>query len=106
MDTLQKWLLLTIDSNRYGGRTMRTDENTVVLYDCCTWTDGHTRLVKGRYPECDITVTQSHASLSGFIVVFKMHRDRSLSMWVVATAAMFVVVLVTARQVVLASQSF
>jgi hypothetical protein len=99
MDTLPSWLLKTIDCDRYGGRTMRTDEQTVVLYDCGTWTDAHTRAVRSKYPECDITVTQSQASLSGFIVVFKLRRDRSLYRWVSALGAMLVLLLVTARQV-------
>lgn len=108
MDTLQAWLHRTINSDRYGGRTVRTDEQTVVLYDCGTWTEAHSRMVRAKYPECDITVTQCQASLSGFIVVFKLNRDRSLYTWITATAAMLVILIVTARQMVLlaSSQSF
>jgi hypothetical protein len=98
MDTLPSWLLKTIDCDRYGGRTMRTDEQTVVLYDCGTWTDAHTRAVRSKYPECDITVTQSQASLSGFIVVFKLRRDRSLYRWVSAWIALFLLVLFSVVQ--------
>ncbi len=36
-------------------------------------------------PECAIAITECHASLSGFIVVFRMHRDRSLYAWFTAT---------------------
>lgn len=108
MDKLQAWLHKTINSERYGGRTLRTDEATVVLYDCGTWTEAHSRMVKTRFPECDITITQCIASLSGFIVVFKLKRDRSLYTWITATAAMLVLLVVTARQMVLlaSSQSF
>ena len=100
MDTLQPWLLRVIDSSRHGGRTLRTDEQTVVLYDCGVWTDAHSQAVKTKYPESDIAVTQSHGSLSGFIVVFKLHGDRSLYKWITATAAVFVCMLITARQMV------
>jgi hypothetical protein len=103
MDTLQPWLLKLIDSNRHGGRTLRTDEQTVVLYDCGVWTDTHSQAVKAKYPECDIAITQSHGSLSGFIIVFKLHRDRSLYTWITATACVFVCLLVTARQMVVLS---
>lgn len=103
MDTLQPWLLKLIDSNRHGGRTLRTDEQTVVLYDCGVWTDAHSQAVKAKYPECDIAITQSHGSLSGFIIVFKLHRDRSLYTWITATACVFVCLLVTARQMVVLS---
>lgn len=108
MDSLQSWLHRTINSDRYGGRTVRTDEQTVVLYDYGTWTEGHSRMVRTKFPECDITITQCQASLSGFIVLFKLKRDRSLYTWITATAAMLVILLVTARQMVLLapSQSF
>jgi|1048.fasta_scaffold115183_1 hypothetical protein len=99
MDTLPSWLLKTINSHKYGGRTVRIDEHTVVLYDYGTWTEAHSRAVKTKYPECDISVTESQASLSGFIVVFKLQRDRSLYSWLSAIAAMFVLLLVTVRQV-------
>ncbi len=34
MDTLVWWIMQLIYSERHGGRTLCTDENTVVLYDC------------------------------------------------------------------------
>ena len=101
MDAFQPWLHRTINSERYGGRTVRSDEQTVVLYDCGTWTEEHSRVVRGKYPECDITVTQCQASLSGFIIVFRLRRDRSLSAWVAATCAALVLLVLTARQMAL-----
>jgi hypothetical protein len=106
MDTLQLWLLKMINSDKYGGRTIQTDEQTVVLYDCGVWTDAHSQAVKSKYPECDIAITQSLGSLSGFIVVLKLHRDRSLNTWVTATALVFVLLLVTARQMVLSASVY
>lgn len=99
MDTLPAWILRTVDSERYGGRTIRTDERTVVLYDCGTWTTAHARAVRARYPECDIAVTHSPASLSGFVVIFTLTRDRSLYRWTIATAGVILLLLVTFRQV-------
>jgi hypothetical protein len=90
-----------INSDRYGGRTVLTDDQTLVLYDCGVWTDTHTQAVKSKYPECDIAVMQSQASLSGFIVVFRIHRDRSYFAWITATGAVIALILVTARQMVL-----
>ena len=83
---------------------MRTDEQKVVLYDYGTWTENHSRAVRAKYPECNITINQCQASLSGFIVLFKLKLDRSLYTWITATAAMLVLLLVTARQVMLAAQ--
>jgi hypothetical protein len=82
---------------------MQTDERTVVLYDCGVWTDTHTQVVKNKYPECDIAVMQSQASLSGFIVVFKLHRDRSFYAWATAVVAVLILLLITARQMLVLS---
>jgi hypothetical protein len=101
MDSFQAWLHRTINSERYGGRTVRTDEQTVVLYDYGTWTEGHSRAVRAKFPECDIAITQCQASLSGFIVLFKLKRDRSLYAWITATAVVLALVLLTARQMAL-----
>ena len=103
MDSLPRWMLQMINSDQYGGRTVQTDEQTLILYDCGVWTDTHTQVVKTKYPECDIAVMQSQASLSGFIVVFKLHRDRSFYTWATATAAVLVLLLITARQMLMFS---
>ncbi len=42
MDALKRWILKLIDSDRHGGRTLSTDDTTVVLYDCGVWSDAHT----------------------------------------------------------------
>ncbi len=105
MDALQLWLHRTINSERFGGRTVRSDDQTVVLYDCGTWTEEHSRMVRAKYPECDITITHCQASLSGFIVVFRLRRDRSLYAWITATGAVLVLLLVTARQMMVLSAS-
>ena len=89
-----------IDSNRHGGRTIRTDENTVVLYDCGQWSDTHSQMVRDRYPECEIEIMQSDGSLSGFIVVVKMHRDQSAYSWITATCVVLVMMFMTARHMI------
>ena len=101
MDTFQPWLLRLISSDRHGGRTIKTDEQTVVLYDCGVWTDAHTNAVRVKCPECDITITQSQASLSGFIVMFKVHKDKSFWIWATVLAGVLVLLFVTARQIML-----
>ena len=98
MDSLPRFILQLINSERHGGRTLRTDEDTVVLYDCGVWSDTHTQMVLGKYPECEVTVMQSQASLSGFIVVFKMHADRAVYTWVTAVVLGVALLLLTARQ--------
>ncbi len=94
---MPRFLLRLIDSDRHGGRTIRTDESTVVLYDCGQWSDTHSRIVRGSYPECEVEILQSDGSLSGFIVVVKMHRDHSAYSWITATCVVLVLLFMTVR---------
>jgi hypothetical protein len=100
MDTLPRFLLQLIDSNRHGGRTIRTDESTVVLYDCGQWSDTHSQAVRARYPECEVEIMQSDGSLSGFIVVVKVHRDMSAYSWMTATFVVLVMMVMTMRHII------
>ena len=104
MDSLPRWILQLINSDRYGGRTLSTDDRTIVLYDCGLWSDAHTQMVHSKYPECEVTVMQSTASLSGFIVVFKMHADRAVYTWVTAVVLAVTILLLSARQMVASSE--
>ena len=100
MNALPQFLLRLIDSHRHGGRTIRTDENTVVLYDCGHWSDAHSQAVRDCYPECEVELMQSDGSLSGVIVVVKIHGDHSVYKWVTATLVVLVILLMTVRQIV------
>ena len=101
MDPLSRYITRIINSDEYGGRTLQTDEHTIVLYDCGVWTDVHSQAIHTRFPECDISFMQSHASLSGFIVVFKMTRDRAVYWWMAAITATLTLVVLTWRQMAL-----
>ena len=98
MESLTRWILQLVNSERHGGRVLCTDENTVILYDCGMWSDSHTHMIHSRYPECEVVIMHSQASLSGFIVVFKMHRDRSVYTWVTAAVLAISLILLTGRQ--------
>ena len=99
MDSLPAFLARLIRSDRHGGRTLRLDDNTLVLYDCCQWSDAHSQAVRDRYPECEIGIQPCQSSLSGFMVVFTLHTDTVACLrWFSATLALGVLVLLTARQ--------
>jgi hypothetical protein len=100
MESITRWILQLINSERHGGRVMCTDEHTAILYDCGMWSDAHTQLIHAKYPECEVTILPSEASLSGFIVVFKMHRDRSVYTWVTAAVLAMSLILLTGRQMI------
>ena len=101
LESLARWILQLINSERHGGRTLCTDENTVILYDCGVWTDIHTQMVHNKFPECEVVIMHSQASLSGFIVVFKISTDMSVYTWVIVSVVGFLLVLLTARQIVM-----
>ena len=74
----------------------------MILYDCGVWTDTHTQMVHHKFPECEVMVMQSQASLSGFIVVFKLNADMSVYAWVTVAVLGILLILLTARQIVTA----
>lgn len=104
MEALPGFVLNLIQSERHGGRTLRTDDRTLVLYDCGYWADTYSTLVKEAFPEVDISIHVSQASLSGFIVVFHSATDRSASLWIALTAFLIVALLLTARHMLTSSQ--
>jgi hypothetical protein len=99
MDALSRFVLRLIDSNRHGGRTILTDDNTVVLYDCGHWSDTHSQAIRERYPECEVEIMPSDGSLSGFIVVVKAHRDQSINSWIMATGVVFALLMMTTHHI-------
>lgn len=98
MEALPGFVLNLVQSERHGGRTLRTNEHTLVLYDCGFWADTYSTLVKDAFPEVDISIQVSQGSLSGFVVVFHLMSDRSAYLWVALSVALVMVVLLTARQ--------
>jgi hypothetical protein len=97
MDSLQRTLLRLIQSDQYGGRIMRTDERTLILYDCGLWTDTHSQYVANRFPSVHITITPSNASLSGFIILFEAG-DSTAYRYASLLMAMLLLLFLTARQ--------
>ncbi len=104
MEALPGFVLGLINSDRHGGRTLKTDEHTLVLYDCGYWADAYSSVVKDAFPEVDISIHVSHGSLSGFIVVFHLSRDRSAYLWIALSAAVLMALLLTARQMLTIAQ--
>lgn len=87
-DALQRHLHALVGSERHGGRTIRTDEATVVLYDCCQWSDAHSRNLSNKFPYAEVCILPSQSSLSGFIVVVRSTKDPVLCAWIVAVLAL------------------
>jgi len=98
MEALPGFVLRLINSDRHGGRTLRTDDSTLVLYDCGFWADAYSSVVKDAFPEVDISIQVSRGSLSGFIVVFHLSNDRSAYLWISLALVLIAAVLLTARQ--------
>jgi hypothetical protein len=57
-----------------GGRVVRGDSDTILLYDVPSWPGIRTDALRQRFPHCDIDVHQAqNSSASGFVVVVSMH---------------------------------
>ena len=97
-ERLSKFLMNLIQSHTYGGRVVTTDEKTVVIYDCGVWSDAHSGAVRDKFPECEVNIMQSNSSLSGFIVVVKVHRDTTVYSWGTVLLAVVVSIVLTGRQ--------
>ena len=98
-DQLSRCLQVLINSGRHGGRTIRTDENTVVLYDCGYWSHAHTEALYNRFPCAEISIVPSDSSLSGFLVVVKARRRSPALLWTSAVIFVGTALLLTMRHV-------
>jgi hypothetical protein len=96
-DAIANFLHTLVASGRHGGRTIRTDESTVVLYDCGRWSDAHSDAICARFPCTDVSILPSHSSLSGFIVVVRSCRDAAVVTWVLATLLLMAALFASGR---------
>ncbi len=61
-----------LDLERRGGRLFQRDNDTIILMDCNRFTSEQIDCVQTVYPQLEVAVLQSDASLTGFLVVFRM----------------------------------
>ena len=80
---------------------IRTDEKTVVVYDCGHWSSAHSDALCSRFPCTDVSILPSTSSLSGFIVVVKTRRDAAAFTWAIAVILTAVMLGVTCRHILL-----
>ena len=81
MEPVRGFVSRLILTDRYGGRFIQRDEETLILYDVPSWGEDQTAAVRGRFPECDISMQAHSGSLSGFIVVIRSHSGRGAWLW-------------------------
>jgi hypothetical protein len=103
-DQLSRYLQVLINTNRHGGRTIRTDENTVVLYDCGYWSHAHSEALYDRFPCAEMSIVPCDSSLSGFIVVVKARRHSPALLWIAAVFFVAAALILTARHVLRGDQ--
>jgi hypothetical protein len=98
MEDLSVFLSKLINSERYGGRIIQADDSTVVLYDCGMWSDSHSHAVSDHFPGSEVRMMQSNSSLSGFVVIVKMHRGLVAYTWITAVLLVLSGMALTCRQ--------
>jgi hypothetical protein len=57
------------------GRVYKTGQHTCAVSDIASWTDAMGQCVKIRFPEVSIAVRHSTQSLTGFNLLFTLHRS-------------------------------
>ncbi|KAJ1483623.1 hypothetical protein T484DRAFT_1747006 [Baffinella frigidus] len=71
---VESFLRKLCDTTFEGGRVVRGDSDTIVLYDVLSWPGARTDALRQRFPHCDVDVHQAqNSSASGFVVVVSMH---------------------------------
>lgn len=74
MELAVKQVILQLcDAPKRGGRVIMDDSSTLLLYDCSKWTDLQTDALRARYPEIELDVQTCEQSLSGYVVIFRLH---------------------------------
>jgi hypothetical protein len=69
---LERGLRGVLDVDRRGGRLFQRDSETIVLMDCNSLTSGQIERLQTAYPHLQVTVLQSEASASGFLILFQI----------------------------------
>lgn len=72
MGQLERGLRCVLDVDRRGGRLFQRDNDTIVLMDCNSLTSGQIERLQTAYPQLQVTVLQSDASASGFLILFQL----------------------------------
>jgi len=85
MEKVQRYLCGLLQVQRHGGRIVLRDEKTLIVYDTPSWSDREARALRSRFPECDVAVQASDASMSGFILIVTRHSEP----WGVASESVF-----------------
>jgi len=70
LQKLQKYLNKSLELNRTGGNVFVRDNQTLILTDKDMFANHHYKLVETNFPNICIDVVSSHASRSGFLVLF------------------------------------
>ena len=81
MESVERFLRQSVRTDRTGARVIARDEHTLILYDAPEWGDGQSTRLRGRFPECEVTVTANSNSLSGFVVVIRRHSHPRAHVW-------------------------
>lgn len=77
MDRLRQHVLLLSNASRAGGRARILDDETIELHDCMGWRHAWTDVLRANHPELELSIHNSRQSLSGFVVVFRLPRERT-----------------------------
>jgi len=71
MDSVERFMRTLTHMERNGGRIVRRDDRTLLIYDLSQWSDDQAHALRRRFPECEVQCSANTHSLSGFVVLIR-----------------------------------
>ena len=104
MQPVHRYVHALVQADRFGGRIVARDSDTLLLYDVSSWDDAQAETVRRRFPACEIGCLASTTSLSGFVVVIRQRHDPNTALWTTALGLTCLAVCMAMRHLLLATE--
>jgi hypothetical protein len=81
MQAVHTCVLRLSNAERTGARVVAHPPDTVIVYDCASWSDALSQRLRARFPRVEVDIASSSESLSGFVVVVRCSSGGRSSAW-------------------------
>lgn len=81
MQAIHTCVLRLTNAKRTGARVVAHPPDTIIVYDCNTWSDALSQRLRARFPRIEVDVASSSESLSGFVVMVRCFPGGRSSAW-------------------------
>ena len=101
MRRVHDYVRALVQADRFGGRVVARDADTLLLYDVPVWGDAQADAVRRRFPACEVSCLACPTSLSGFAVVLRVRGGGASTLWATAFGLACLAVCALLRQLAL-----